>query len=72
MNDSEKQLSTSKNNTEVKIEIEPLLINAAQTAKILGISVAMYHRLLSSGRIGPARIRLGTKCVRFSVSELRR
>ena len=52
-------------------DIEPALVNAAGAAAMLNISVATFHRLLSSGRIGPQKIRLASKCVRFSIQELR-
>lgn len=52
-------------------DIEPVLVDAVGAAAMLGISTSMFHRLLSSGRIGPQKISFGSKCVRFSVQEIR-
>jgi len=57
--------------TKPSIEIEPVLVDAAGAAAMLGISTSMFHRLLSAGRIGPRKISFGTKCKRFSVSEFK-
>ena len=52
-------------------DIEPVLVDATGAARMLGLSVSMFHRLLSSGRIGPQKISFGQKCCRYSVEELR-
>ena len=52
-------------------DIEPALCDAEGAAAMLGISVSMFHRLKSGGRIGPRKISFGAKCSRYSVAELR-
>lgn len=60
----------SKAKVKTQSDIEAVLTNAKGAAAMLDISVAMFYRLLSAGRIGPQPIRLGSKCIRFSVVEL--
>lgn len=60
-----------KSQGESKRDIEPILVDSKTAASMCGISVAMWYRLLSQGRIGPQKIRLASKCVRFSIQELR-
>lgn len=50
--------------------VEPVAVDPAQAAKLIGVSKSMFFKLVSAGRIGPAGVKLG-RCVRFSLSELR-
>ena len=45
-------------------------VNAAQAAKILGISRTLLYQMNSSGRLGPMPIKLSSRCTRWSVNEL--
>jgi len=49
---------------------DKLLLSAAETAALLGISRSAFYSLLSSGRIGPVGIRFN-RSVRYSVEELK-
>lgn len=40
---------------------DKLLLSAAETAQLLGISRSAFYSLLSSGRIGPLPVRLGRR-----------
>ena len=53
------------------MEGEPLLVDAAGAAKMLGISRSHFYNLRELGRIGPTGIKLGGKSVRYSTAELR-
>lgn len=57
--------------TKQRIDIEPVAVDAARAAAMLSISTSMFHRLLSSGRLGFKKIRLANKCVRYSTEEIR-
>jgi excisionase family DNA binding protein len=49
---------------------EKLLLSAAETAALLGISRSAFYSLLSSGRIGPLPVRLGRRTL-WRAEELR-
>jgi len=53
-------------------ETEKVLIDAAGAAKMLDISRTLLYQLISNGRLGPRPIRLGPRCTRFVVEELKR
>lgn len=63
------QLELSK--TKSRLDLEPAAVDAVGAADLCGISVALWHRLYSSGRIGPEKIRLASKTVRWSTQEIR-
>lgn len=65
------QLEPSKVNTKSRPDIEPVLVDAAGAAAMLNLSVSAFHRFLSSGRIGVRKIRLASKCIRYSTQEIR-
>lgn len=50
---------------------EKLLLSAAETAQILGMSRSSFYSLLSSGRIGPLAIRL-SRSLRWDRREIER
>jgi len=60
-----------KTQAKARIDIEPILVNSEIAAQMCGISLAEWFRLLASGRIGPKKIIFGSKCVRFSVAQLK-
>jgi hypothetical protein len=49
----------------------PLLLDATGVAAMLHVSVRQLQRLRSSGRFGVLPLRLGARCLRFDVQELR-
>ncbi len=53
-----------------KLPLEPLLVDARAAARLVGISLATWHRLKSARRIGPAPVRLGGR-VLYRVGDLR-
>jgi predicted DNA-binding transcriptional regulator AlpA len=53
------------------IDIEPAAVHAEEAAAMVGISVALWRRLYSAGRIGPRKIQLASKTVVWSVEEIR-
>jgi len=57
--------------TKSRPELEPALTDAAGAAAMLNLSVSMFHRLYSSGRVGFKKIKLSSKCCRYSVQEIR-
>jgi len=50
---------------------QALLVDAAEAARLLGISRTTFFGQLASGRIGPRPIRIG-RCLRFSREEMER
>ena len=50
---------------------EPLAVDIPGVAELLSTSRAHIYNLISAGKFGPERIRLGGKSVRVSVAELR-
>jgi prophage regulatory protein len=50
--------------------VEPLLLAAAEAARLCGISEATWYRMASGGRT-PAPVRLSRGCVRWRLDELR-
>lgn len=48
---------------------EPLLLKAAQVAKVMGCSLAYVYQLYSAGRL-PEPVRLGGRAVRWRKDEL--
>lgn len=59
-------------NAKSRIDIEPVLVDAGGAAKMLGISRTLLYQINSDGRLGPKPIRLGNRCTRFVVAELKR
>ena len=51
-------------------EISPLAVDAADAARLLGISPAHLFSLKAQGKFGPAPMRLG-RAVRYRVDELK-
>jgi excisionase family DNA binding protein len=49
-------------------EVQPLLVGAAEAARLLGISERHFYKLHSSGRV-PKPVRFG-RAVRWQVAEL--
>jgi prophage regulatory protein len=49
--------------------LTPLMVDAAEAARLIGVSKATWNRWDSAGRI-PAPVRLSPGCVRWRVSEL--
>ena len=49
----------------------PLLGDARESARLLGISRTTFFSQLAAGRIGPRPIRIG-RCLRFSREEIQR
>jgi len=64
-----KQIELSE--TKQPTEIEPALVSDKEAAAMLRLSVSEFHRLLSSGRLGFKKIKFATKCVRYSLQEIR-
>jgi predicted DNA-binding transcriptional regulator AlpA len=58
-------------NTKSRPELEPAAVHAEEAAAMVGISVALWRRLYSAGRIGPRKIKLASKTVVWSVEEIR-
>jgi predicted DNA-binding transcriptional regulator AlpA len=52
------------------VAVEPLLLAAAEAARLCGVSPASWYRLVSAGRC-PAPVRLSRGCVRWRAEELR-
>ena len=50
---------------------DPVLVDTKQAAAALGISPRQVERLRASGRFGPRPIRLGRRCLRFELAEIR-
>jgi predicted DNA-binding transcriptional regulator AlpA len=50
---------------------EPLLVDVAGVAKLLGVAQGSIFAWRSAGKFGPAPVRMG-RCVRFRVEEIRR
>jgi excisionase family DNA binding protein len=48
---------------------DKLLLSAAETAALLGISRSAFYSLLSSGRVGPMPVRFG-RAVRWDRREI--
>ncbi len=55
--------------TDVKSNMEPLLVDAKQAAFMLGIGRSHFLALSSSGQIGPMAHKLGKRSL-YSVKEL--
>lgn len=53
----------------VEAGMRPLLVDAKQAARLLGIGRTMLYELIKTGALTPVHI---GRCVRFSVSELER
>lgn len=53
----------------VVVEVEPLLVNGADAARLLGISARQFRRLDSAGLV-PLAVRIGSS-KRWGVDELR-
>jgi excisionase family DNA binding protein len=51
------------------VGIRPLLVDAKQAARLLGIGRTTLYELINGGAIAPIRI---GRCVRFPVTELER
>ena len=60
----------SEAHNESSVAVEPLLLNIADTAKVLSISKPLLYQMLSDGRFGLIGIRFGRKRL-FSVDELK-
>jgi predicted DNA-binding transcriptional regulator AlpA len=50
---------------------EPLLVDSRGLAKLLGVSERQLLRLRSSGRLGVKPLRLGRRCLRWDLEEVR-
>lgn len=48
----------------------PALISIAELAGMLGLSRRGIERLRAAGRLGPAAINFGARCVRFRAQEV--
>ena len=59
-----------KAETTTVIEVEPLLVGAAEAARLLGVSRSMLYLMLDDGSLGPQGFKFGTKRI-FSLDELR-
>ncbi|MCE9548349.1 MAG: helix-turn-helix domain-containing protein [Planctomycetia bacterium] len=55
---------------QAQAERQPLAVDNADAADLLGISPSTLYALKRTGRFGPAPIRLG-RCCRYRVDELR-
>ena len=53
----------------VEVGLRPLLVDAKQAARLLGIGRTTLYELIKAGALTPFHI---GRCVRFSVSELER
>lgn len=53
------------------IPLEPGLVDFSEAARLCSLSKSHFYKLHSTGRLGPVPIELGTKCLRFSVADLR-
>ncbi|MCX5673836.1 MAG: helix-turn-helix domain-containing protein [Planctomycetota bacterium] len=47
----------------------PLLVSAAEAARLLGVGRSLFYSLLSAGQIGPRAVRLGRRTL-FARSEI--
>lgn len=50
--------------------VEPLAVDAADAAALLGLSRSMFYKMAEAGQIGPSGVRLG-RCLRYPLAELR-
>ncbi len=53
-----------------QIAVEPLLLSAAEAARLLGISRSKFYQMHSAGLV-PMPLTLGQGSIRWSVDELR-
>jgi excisionase family DNA binding protein len=53
----------------VDVGLRPLLVNAKQAARLLGIGRTTLYELIKAGAVTPVHI---GRCVRFSVTDLER
>ncbi len=58
----------SEDNTGVSAD-EPMGLNAAQAARLLGIAQSTLFKMQKAGQFGPARLKLG-RAVRYDRREL--
>jgi len=52
--------------------LEPMLVGPKELARLLGVSVAKFHRMKAAGKIGPKPIRVSTGRIAWSVATVRR
>ena len=50
--------------------LRPLLVSAAEAARMLGVGHSLFYEMGADGRLGPMPIRFGRKCL-WRTDELR-
>ncbi len=62
---------SSRRSGQARCAIEPIAVDVDQAAALIGVSRSMFYALLDAGKIGPMGVKLGAKCHRFPLAELR-